>query len=195
MVEFKVNVGDPASKKTYKVELKEGAEKLVGKKIGDKFRGELIGLNGYELTITGGSDKAGFPMRPDTPGMARKRLLLSGGVGFHPKKYKGQRRRKSIHGNSVSMNIVQLNCKITKAGKDPVDKVLGAEKKEEAKPEEKPAEAPKVEEKPVEKQAESKPEEKPTEKPKVEEAPKEEAKPEEKPAEQPKPEQTEEKKE
>ena len=175
MVEFKVNVGDPASKKTYKVELKEGAEKLVGKKIGDKFRGELIGLNGYELIITGGSDKAGFPMRPETPGMARKRLLLSGGVGFHPKKYKGQRRRKSVHGNAISMNIVQLNCKVTKAGKDPVDKILGAEKKEEAKPEEKPAEAPKVEEKPVEKPAET---------------PKEEAKPEEKPAEK-----TEEKKE
>lgn len=149
MVDFKVNVGDPATKKTYKVELKgDDADKLVGKKIGDSFRGELIGLAGYELTITGGSDSAGFPIRPDLAGMARKRLLLSGGKGFHPKKYKGQRRRKSVHGNTVSMNIVQLNTKVTKAGKEGVAKLLGVE----AKPAEgeAPKEAPKAEEKPVE---------------------------------------------
>ena len=169
MVEFKVNVGDPATKKTYKVELKgDDATKLVGKKIGDKFRGELIGLSGYELTITGGSDKAGFPMRPSVPGMARKRLLLTDGVGFHPKKYKGQRRRKSVHGNTVSMNMVQLNTKVTKSGAQPIDKILGAKK-----------EAPKAE------APEEKPKEVPKEAPEAE-APKEVPKAEEKPAETPK---------
>ena len=170
MVDFKVNVGDPATKKTYKVELKgDDAEKLIGKRIGDTFRGELIGLSGYELTITGGSDKAGFPMRPSVPGMARKKLLLSEGIGFHPKKYKGQRRRKSVHGNTVSLNLVQLNTKVTKTGAQPVDKLLGV--KEEA-----PKETPKEEVKEAPKEA---PKEKVEEKPKEEkpvEAPKEEKK-------------------
>jgi small subunit ribosomal protein S6e len=173
MVEFKLNVGDPASKKTYKIDLKgDDADKLVGKKIGESFRGELVGLAGYELTITGGSDRAGFPMKPGVPGMARKRLLLRDSIGCHPKKYKGQRLRKSVHGNTVSMNIVQLNTKITKVGKEAVDKVLG--KKEEVKEEK--VEAPKEE---------KKPEPKVEEKPKVEEAPKPVEQPkEEKPAEE-----------
>ena len=39
------------------------AKVLVGKKIKDHIKGELIGFPGYEFELTGGSDYCGFPMR------------------------------------------------------------------------------------------------------------------------------------
>ena len=176
MAEFKLAIADPSTRKTYKKELKGAdAEKLVGKKIGDKFRGELLDLPGYEFQITGGSDKAGFPMRSDLRGQGRKKILLSKGVGFKPKN-KGQRKKRTVHGNTISPTIVQVNVKVTKAGAKKLTDVFkpaAAPKEGEAKPAEAapaPAEAPKAEEKKEEPKAEEKPAEKP----------KEEAKPEEK---------------
>ncbi len=62
------------------------ANRLIGKQIGDVISGTVVELPpDYELKITGGTDRDGFPMRPDLPGTARRRLLLSGGVGFRPK--------------------------------------------------------------------------------------------------------------
>src|SRR6267143_4302099 len=57
------------------------------------------------------SDKDGFPMRADLPGPRRKGLLLSGGVGFHPVR-PGMRKKKTVRGNTVSPDILQLNLKI-----------------------------------------------------------------------------------
>src|SRR2546428_534527 len=77
--------------------------------------GLYVGLPGYKLQITGGSDKDGFPMRSDLPGPRRKRLLLSGGVGFHPVR-PGMRKKKTVRGNTVSPDILQLNLKIVVRG-------------------------------------------------------------------------------
>ncbi len=146
MVEFKLAIGDKKSKKTYKTTISgPDAEKLVGKKIGEMFRGEIISLNGYELEITGGSDKTGVPMRKDVSGQTRKKVLLTKGVGFHAKS-SGQRKRKSIRGNTISNDTAQVNCKVIKTGKEDLAKVLGGEAKP-AEGEEKPAEEPKQEEK------------------------------------------------
>ncbi len=165
-------VGNPGTKKTYKVELDlDGAQPLFGKKIGQEFNGELVGLDGYKLMITGGSDLSGFPMRKDIDGSGKKRVLLTvGSLGFRSRRYhsvpegegakkklketrKGERRRKSIRGNLVSDAIRQINCVVTKAGKATPEKLLGLEAKPEA--EAAAEEAPK-EEKPVEVKAESK---------------------------------------
>ena len=182
MAEVKLAIGSKEEKKVFKhVVSGADAEKLFGKKIRDKFRGEIIGLNGYELEITGGSDSAGFPMRIDIEGPGRKKIVVTRSTGFNSKR-KGQRKRRSIRGNTVSDQIAQINCKVIKVGKDKIAKLLGIEPKaeeSEAKPKE---EAPK----------EEKVEEKPTKESK-EEAPKEEEEPEpEKPAdeakEKPKPE-------
>ena len=57
MAEFKLAIGNPSTKKTYKLQLNENDSKsLYGKKIGEEINGELIGLNGYKIKITGGSD-------------------------------------------------------------------------------------------------------------------------------------------
>jgi small subunit ribosomal protein S6e len=193
---FKVVISDPKSGKSYQTELEQSGL-LAGKAIGDKIDGGTFNLPGYELEVTGGSDKVGNPMRKDVEGAAARRILLTGGAGFKPTR-KGERRKKRVLGRRISNDIVQVNLKVVKAGTAPLDKVLAkaepaAEEapKEEAKPEEKKEEEPKPEEKPEEAPAEEKPEEAPAEEPKEEEK-KEEAPAEEKPAEEPKEEKKEE---
>jgi len=89
----------------------ERTKSLIGLKIGDVFDGSIIGLKGVKLKITGGSDYSGFPMRPDIHGGVKKRVLLSGPPGFHPRE-KGERRRKTIRGNTITEDIVQINTAI-----------------------------------------------------------------------------------
>jgi small subunit ribosomal protein S6e len=98
-------------------------------KIGDEFDGLFVSLPGYKLRITGGSDKDGFPMRRDLPGQSRKKLVLSGGTGYHPD-MDGKRRRKFVRGNTISADIVQINMAVTSFGPRPIDEQL---KQEETK--------------------------------------------------------------
>ncbi len=120
MVEIKVNVGDPKTKKTYTFQISaEDAPQVFGVKIGDKIRGELIEKPGYEFEVTGGSDKAGFPMRADVEGVGRRKLLITKGTG-NQKKRKGMRIRKTVSANTVSDITAQLNVKVVKEGKAPL---------------------------------------------------------------------------
>ncbi len=130
MVEFKIVINDPKTGKTYQKAVNE--EALIGKKIGDKIAGSLIGIPDFELEITGGSDNAGFPMRKDIQGSGRKKALLTSGTGVHIKR-DGKKVRKTVMGNTINSNIVQVNMKIIKG--DNIAKALGLE---EAPTEEKP---------------------------------------------------------
>lgn len=85
--------------------------RLVGLRYGDEMDGAIVDLPGFKLRITGGSDSSGFPMRPDLPGPVKKRLLLSDGPGFHPHE-RGERRRKTVRGNVITGDFVQVNTKI-----------------------------------------------------------------------------------
>lgn len=124
MVEFKASIADPESGKCYSVVLtKNKASTFIGKEIGDTLDGIFAGLPGYKLTITGGTDEAGFPMRKDVSGSNRKKILVTEGIGFHAKRG-GQRRRRMIAGRKVSQNIVQLNFKITQRGAKPIEDIL-----------------------------------------------------------------------
>jgi small subunit ribosomal protein S6e len=89
----------------------ERTNAFIGLKIGDEIDGEIIGLRGVKLVVTGGSDNSGFPMRPDVHGAGKKRLLLSGPPGFHPSEG-GERRKKTVRGNTISGDIVQINTVI-----------------------------------------------------------------------------------
>ena len=132
MAEFKANISDPKTGKSYQKEISGNqANAILGKKVGDKIDGIFVDMPGYKLEITGGSDKDGFPMRKDLPGPRRKRLLISKGLGFDPY-MKGERRRKNMRGNTVSPDTVQLNMKITTRGPRAAEELLTA-KKEEAK--------------------------------------------------------------
>jgi len=116
MAEFKAVIADPKSGRSYKRDIAgHHANSLVGRKVGEEVDGLFVGLPGYKLQITGGSDKDGFPMRPDLPGPRRKRVLLAGGVGFHPT-HRGLRKKKTVRGNTISPDTLQLNLKITTRG-------------------------------------------------------------------------------
>jgi len=132
-MEFKVVISDPATGKAYqKVVSGANANKLIGKQIGDVINGTLVDLPpDYELKITGGSDKDGFPMRPDLPGTGRKRILLSGGVGYRPKE-KGVRKKKTVRGRVISKDIVQINVKVVKHGKIPLEEFFKKEEEGES---------------------------------------------------------------
>ncbi|MPW39585.1 30S ribosomal protein S6e [Thermococcus sp. 101 C5] len=123
MATFKLVISDPKSGIAKQVEITGAeAEKLIGLRIGDEIEAKELGLNLSEifgseipadvkLKITGGTDKDGFPMRPDVHGPRRVRILLSRGPGFRPQE-KGERRKKTVRGNTISPEIVQINVKI-----------------------------------------------------------------------------------
>lgn len=117
MARFKVIVSDPEAGVSKAVEV-EGtrAVPLIGKRIGETIDGSVLGLSGHKLRITGGSDKDGFPMRPNIHGGVRVRAILSGGVGFHSRR-EGERRRKTLRGNVITEEIVQVNVKIVEKPK------------------------------------------------------------------------------
>lgn len=156
MPTVKIVVSNPKTKKAIQKEFEEPQAVFLGKKIGDKVSADSIGLAGYELEITGGSDKEGFPMRKDIEGQSRKRIILSSPPGYHPDR-EGKRKRKSVRGNTISADIVQINTKIAKAGQKPAEELWGIKPKEKPKEEKKEA---KPEAKAEEKKAEQKEEHK-----------------------------------
>jgi len=114
-------ISDPLTGLAYqKVISGANANKLIGKKIGDVINGTIVELPpDYELRICGGSDKDGVPMRKDLPGTVRRRLLLSGGIGYIPREH-GMRRKKMVRGNVISRDIIQINMRVEKQGKVPL---------------------------------------------------------------------------
>ena len=127
----RVVVSDPEQGKSYQLEPEESrADDILGLRIGEEFDGEVLGLNGYKLRITGGSDAEGFAMRKDVRGSGRVKALLKKGPGYKPTK-DGERRRKTVRGNQVSDDTVQLNTKITEKGEKSIEEALGLESVEE----------------------------------------------------------------
>jgi len=133
MAEFKIVVGDKG--KSYSKALNENeSSAFLNKKMGEKVDGGSFGFSGYELEITGGSDKAGFPMRHDLSGIHRKKILSVTGQGLNVKG-RGIRKRKTVVGNTIGLHIAQVNLKVLKEGKDSLAKILGKEEKVEAREE------------------------------------------------------------
>jgi small subunit ribosomal protein S6e len=134
MAKFKVIVSDPEAGTSKAVELEEArAAPLIGRRIGETIDGSVLDLPGHKAQITGGSDKDGFPMRPSVHGGVRRKVVLSGGVGFNPQN-EGMRRRKTIRGNVITDEIVQINVKITEKPRQAKEGKKAKEKKEEKPP-------------------------------------------------------------
>lgn len=128
-MDLKINIADKSGK-TIKKELKdEQGQVLYGKKIGDKFHGEVLDMPGYEFEIAGGSDYCGFPMRKDVNGIMRKAILTTTGKG---NKYKraGMRLRRTVSGNTIFNKTTQINLKVLKHGTEPLIKETSEDKKE-----------------------------------------------------------------
>ena len=116
MAEFKIVLSDPKTGLSHKVDVSGGAAAyLVGKHVGDEVDASALGIAGYRIKITGASDRNGTPARQNLPFAGRRNLLLSGGVGYNPV-MDGERRRKSIRGNEITTDFVQINAKVVNYG-------------------------------------------------------------------------------
>ena len=77
-------------------------------------------------TGTGTTAKKGIP------GAGRKKLLLAGGIGFHPS-MDGERRRKTVRASEITQDFVQINAQVTTYGEKTLDELfpkVEGEKKE-----------------------------------------------------------------
>ena len=131
---MKLVISDQKTGKSYQVEVsKESESRLIGTKIGQTIDAGFTGAPGYKLQVKGGSDKEGFPMRRDIPGPRRGKFLLSSGSGIRPQE-KGERRRKTVRGNTISDETMQINAIVVEYGEKPLadlfPKVEGEKKKE-----------------------------------------------------------------
>jgi len=126
MTAFRVVISDTKTSKAYQLPI-EGSDnrKLIGKNIGDTINGDIFGMSGYILTITGGTDKDGFPMKRGLQGTGRRKILVSKGVGYKPQR-KGVRRRKTIRGSEISSDISQINTAIIEYGSKPIEEIFNS---------------------------------------------------------------------
>ncbi|MDV3278425.1 MAG: 30S ribosomal protein S6e [Nitrososphaerales archaeon] len=109
MAQFKLVVSDSKTRKAESKEVKDAeAQPFVGRKLGEVVDASSIGLG--KVKITGGSDRAGFPMRSDVLGGGKKYVLLTAGVGFHSD-VEGVKKRRLVRGNTITEEIYQVNVK------------------------------------------------------------------------------------
>ncbi len=114
MVNFKVIISHKGTGKSLVRELKDrDAQVMVGMHIGDEFDSSVLAIEGGVVKITGGSDRAGFPMRRDIMGGVKNYVLLTKGIGFRSGK-KGEKRRKLVRGSTITEDIYQVNAVLTK---------------------------------------------------------------------------------
>jgi len=109
LAQFKIVVSDAKTGKSEVLEAKDSTAQLfVGRRLGDTVDLSAVG-QAYKVKITGGSDKAGFPMRADILGGGKRYVLMTEGVGFRHSA-EGEKRRKLVRGGLVTDEIYQLNA-------------------------------------------------------------------------------------
>jgi small subunit ribosomal protein S6e len=110
LASLKIVVADSKTRKSQSIEVNDPqAQSFVGLKLGDEIDGTLFGLAG-RIRITGGSDRAGFPMRSDVSGGVKNYVLLTKGVGFRKDADNGKKKRKLVRGNTITEEIYQINA-------------------------------------------------------------------------------------
>ncbi|MFC4990227.1 30S ribosomal protein S6e [Saliphagus infecundisoli] len=133
MATFTVVVGDPESGTSYQLEAEDqDANRFLGRSIGEEVEGDSVGLDGYTLEITGGSDEAGRPLNDSVAGATLREVLMTGRqTGYKPSR-DGERRRITVRGREVSDAVAQVNAAIVDRGETDVEELLGLEDGEDA---------------------------------------------------------------
>lgn len=126
MATFTVVVGDPESGASYQLEAEDqDANRFLGRSIGEEVEGSSVGLDGYTLEITGGSDEAGRPLNDSVAGANLREILMTGRqTGYKPTR-DGERRRITVRGREVSDAVAQVNAAIVGRGDADVEELLG----------------------------------------------------------------------
>jgi len=125
MATFQVVVGDPDTGEAHGLEVDEqDANRFIGRELGDEVEGSAVGLDGYTLEITGGSDAAGRPMRGDVSGPNLSEILVAErSTGYKPERG-GERRRITVRGREISDEVAQINVRVTERGDRSIEDLL-----------------------------------------------------------------------
>jgi small subunit ribosomal protein S6e len=128
MPTFQVVVGDPDSGDSYQFDVDgQAANRFIGKELGGEVDGSAVGLDGFTLELTGGSDEAGRPMREDVAGASLTEIMLAErSTGYQPDR-DGERRRVTVRGREVTEEVVQINAAVSEHGNQSVPVALGHE--------------------------------------------------------------------
>ncbi|KZF19819.1 40S ribosomal protein S6-B [Xylona heveae TC161] len=117
---MKLNISYPAngSQKLIEVDDERKLRVFMERRMGQEVPGDSVGdeFKGYVFKITGGNDKQGFPMKQGVMHPTRVRLLLAEGHSCYRPRRTGERKRKSVRGCIVGMDLSVLALAIVKQG-------------------------------------------------------------------------------
>ncbi|OBT49417.1 40S ribosomal protein S6-B [Pseudogymnoascus sp. WSF 3629] len=117
---MKLNISYPAngSQKMVEIDDERRLRVFMEKRMGAEVPGDSVGdeFKGYIFKITGGNDKQGFPMKQGVMHPTRVRLLLADGHSCYRPRRTGERKRKSVRGCIVAMDLSVLALSIVKQG-------------------------------------------------------------------------------
>ncbi|KAF6240742.1 hypothetical protein HO173_001415 [Letharia columbiana] len=129
---MKLNISYPANgtQKLVEIEDERKLRSFMEKRMGQEVPGDGVSpeFKGYVFKITGGNDKQGFPMKQGIMHPTRVRLLLGAGHSCYRPRRTGERKRKSVRGCIVAMDLAVLALSVIKQGEEEIpgltDKVL-----------------------------------------------------------------------
>ena len=117
---MKLNISYPANgtQKLIEIEDERKLRVFMDRRMGAEVAGDSVGpeFAGYVFKITGGNDKQGFPMKQGVMHPTRVRLLLSDGHSCYRPRRTGERKRKSVRGCIVAMDLSVLALSVVKQG-------------------------------------------------------------------------------
>ncbi|TGZ81193.1 putative 40S ribosomal protein S6-B [Ascodesmis nigricans] len=110
------------SQKLIEIEDERRLRVFMDKRMGQEVPGDSVGpeFAGYIFRITGGNDKQGFPMKQGVMHPTRVKLLLSKGHSCYRPRRTGERKRKSVRGCIVGMDLAVLSLIVVKQGDNDV---------------------------------------------------------------------------
>ncbi|KAK7518695.1 putative 40S ribosomal protein S6-B [Phyllosticta citricarpa] len=121
---MKLNISYPANgtQKLIEIEDERKLRVFMDRRMGQEVPGDSVGdeFKGYVLKITGGNDKQGFPMKQGVMHPTRVRLLLGEGHSCYRPRRTGERKRKSVRGCIVGMDLAVLAVSIVKQGENDI---------------------------------------------------------------------------
>ncbi|KAI4730081.1 ribosomal protein S6e [Aureobasidium sp. EXF-10728] len=121
---MKLNISYPAngSQKLIEVEDERRLRVFMDRRMGQEVPADSVGdeWKGYVFRITGGNDKQGFPMKQGVMHPTRVRLLLAEGHSCYRPRRTGERKRKSVRGCIVAMDLSVLALSIVKQGENDI---------------------------------------------------------------------------
>eukprot|EP00915_Cephaloidophora_sp_WS-2016_P004712 GHVH01006291.1.p1 GENE.GHVH01006291.1~~GHVH01006291.1.p1 ORF type:complete len:226 (+),score=43.91 GHVH01006291.1:26-703(+) len=122
---MKLCISNPATAqhKVFEIEDEKNIASFYDKRMGQVVKADCIGpeFKGYELKITGGNDKQGFPMLQGVLVKHRVKLLMKAGMKCYRPRRRGQLKRKSVRGCIVSGDMSKLDLVIASKGADDIE--------------------------------------------------------------------------